>query len=576
MFLCEQCKQQFQNITQLSSHLSHPKSKCKTNIKEYYDKYLRKQNEGICIYCGVETLFYSLIKGYPNNKCKHCRNKGENTQKLRQETFDKNKENKKILSGYYEYKEECQICKEKFKTRQGLSKHLSQKHLEISMKEYYDKYFKKEDEGVCLVTGKNTNFKNLVEGYYKYVGKGTNSEDDNIKEIKKTTLMKHYGVSNPLHSIIIREKVKRTNALKLQKKIIETQHNFLLEIINIKSIINKFQILKAKCLQCNTLFNTKWANLQYYDRGKCPICFPILSGSSKGEKELQDYIISIIPKNEKILLNDRTTIINQNTNYYLELDIYLPERKIAFEFNGLYWHSELNKSNPMSYHLDKYNYCKNLGIELIQIFEDEWSFKRNIVEDMIKFKLSMFKNRLFARNCSISIIDSKLKNCFLNENHIQGQDGAIVKLGLYHEKILVAVMTFSHGNISKGMSSKDKTIWELSRYATKKDLQIIGGAGKLLKYFQRNYIWKEIYTYADLRYSQGKLYKALNFVLSHQTQPNYWYSDLSICRIHRFNLRKRPDEPKDIPEWKLRQDQGYYRIWDCGNLKFQMINENFN
>jgi len=39
-------------------------------------------------------------------------------------------------------------------------------------------------------------------------------------------------------------------------------------------------------------------------------------------------------------------------------------------------------------------------------------------------------------------------------------------------------------------------------------------------------------------------------------------------RTHRFALRKQPEEPKDKTEWELRQEQGWNRIWDCGNLKF--------
>jgi len=67
------------------------------------------------------------------------------------------------------------------------------------------------------------------------------------------------------------------------------------------------------------------------------------------------------------------------------------------------------------------------------------------------------------------------------------------------------------------------------------------------------------------------LYKKLGFQLEHITQPNYWYTK-GFGRIHRFNLKKRPDEPKDIPEYILRLKEGYTRIWDCGNLKFALEN----
>jgi len=86
-----------------------------------------------------------------------------------------------------------------------------------------------------------------------------------------------------------------------------------------------------------------------------------------------------------------------------------------------------------------------------------------------------------------------------------------------------------------------------------------------------NYEWKEIFSYADRRWSNGDLYYKLGFELDSITKPNYWYSNRNLNRIHRFNLRKKPNEPKDIPEYIIRSKEGYYRIWDCGHLKFKIV-----
>ena len=74
MIICQICKKEFKNTTSLVSHLSNPKVECKTQIKEYYDKFLRKENEGTCKFCGRETGFYGMVKGYINNVCKYCKN----------------------------------------------------------------------------------------------------------------------------------------------------------------------------------------------------------------------------------------------------------------------------------------------------------------------------------------------------------------------------------------------------------------------------------------------------------------------------------------------------------------------
>ena len=194
---------------------------------------------------------------------------------------------------------------------------------------------------------------------------------------------------------------------------------------------------------------------------------------------------------------------------------------------------------------------------------------------MIVHKLGISSNKkIYARKCYIKEINPKDKNIFLNKNHIQSQDSSKIKLGLFTKdnNSMCAVMTFSGRNLSRGTVNIKDTDWELSRFASDLNYIVIGAAGKLLNHFKNNYIWTSIFSYADLRYSDGNLYCKLGFKQISQTFPSYWYIDNQGRRYHRFSLRKRPDEPKNIPEWKLRLNEGYYRIWDCGHLKFSISN----
>ena len=76
----------------------------------------------------------------------------------------------------------------------------------------------------------------------------------------------------------------------------------------------------------------------------CTVCNPLNSFSTSGyEIQLQYFIKNYY--NRKILFNDRLIIKPK------ELDIYLPDVKLAFEFNGLYSHNEITKSK--NYHLNK-------------------------------------------------------------------------------------------------------------------------------------------------------------------------------------------------------------------------------
>ena len=90
----------------------------------------------------------------------------------------------------------------------------------------------------------------------------------------------------------------------------------------------------------------------HLDGSGCQKCAMLFSNY---EMELIDYISSIIGE-ENIIRNDRT-ILNGN-----ELDVYVPSKKVAFEFDGLYWHSEIKKPNK-KYHLQKTMECEKQGIQ---------------------------------------------------------------------------------------------------------------------------------------------------------------------------------------------------------------------
>jgi hypothetical protein len=322
---------------------------------------------------------------------------------------------------------------------------------------------------------------------------------------------------------------------------------------------NNKENYRWRCSKCNNIFIENWRNMC---RGyKCPICFP-RNIKSKQEQEICDVLKHF---NITFIENSRDII-----NPY-EIDIFIPDQNIGIEFNGIYWHSE-EAGTPIKYHLNKTKLCEEKGIRLIHIFEDEWVFKQDIVINRLKQILNIRNSilRIHARNCIIKEIDSTIKNEFLNRYHLQGKDSSKIKLGAFYNNELVSVMTFSHGNISKG-SKKQKGILELNRFCTNYNYHIPGVASKMLTYFKRNYYWDEIFSYADKRWSNGNLYYKLGFTYLYDTKPNYWYIK-NNQRIHRFNLRKRKDEPNNINEYTLRLKEGYLRVWDCGSMKFSLKN----
>ena len=141
-------------------------------------------------------------------------------------------------------------------------------------------------------------------------------------------------------------------------------------------------------------------------------------------------------------------------------------------------------------------------------------------------------------------------------------------------------MTFRKLNIAKGSKSEINT-YELDRFCSNYNFRVVGIASKLLKYFINNYNPIKIISYADRRWSDGNLYKRLGFNFVHNTDPNYWYITEN-GRIHRFNFRKSELNKKlehfdpNLTEYQNMLNNGYCRIWDCGNMKFELGVSNGN
>jgi hypothetical protein len=293
----------------------------------------------------------------------------------------------------------------------------------------------------------------------------------------------------------------------------------------------------------------------------CPTCNPRNSGRSVLENELFMFVKKM---DGSAVANDRRLLKGK------ELDVYLPERKLAFEFTGLYWHAE--KQQPENKHLLwKAQYAYKCGVRIVSIFEDEWLQKRAIVESRIKTILGLTSKTIYARKCTIQKVESKAKNQFLTDNHIQGKDTCSVALGLFDCNTLVALATFKKSNIVKG---GDGSSWELSRFCSKLDYRVIGGASKLIKHFQNNFNSEKLnlISYADRRWSTGNLYETIGFKYAGTSPPSYWYTKDYKTRVHRSALMKHKlvKDPSDshFTEWELAKRSGYDRIWDCGTTKW--------
>jgi hypothetical protein len=371
--------------------------------------------------------------------------------------------------------------------------------------------------------------------------------------------------ANTPEKLAIREekaKAKRQAILDLQNQWLMEYRDRALEIgFSIEEFIRKEKLLILRCLGCGSISQRTKQALEpsKYKATKCRVCFP-KSTASEGQIELTNFIKSL---GVDVISEDRSILGGK------EIDTYLPNFKLGFEYNGLYWHSAAENSEP-KHLLWKKQFAYNKGVRLIHIFEDEWLNKQEIVESRIKSLLGM-SNRLYARNTKIVHLEANEKNIFLSENHMQGSDVTKIRYGLTLNDELVSVMTFKPSSPIKG---GDGSVWELSRFASKLGVTVVGGASKLLKAFITDHDPEVLISYADRRWSDGNVYEKLGFKFEHASKPCHWYFKSTSLRYHRSKFMKHKlvklGADSQLTEQEIMKKQGYNIIWDCGTLKFSM------
>lgn len=401
----------------------------------------------------------------------------------------------------------------------------------------------------------------------------------------KLTLISNYNVDSPLKSEIIKDRVRKTN-LSIRGVEWPTQSEMVRELLRgnnrikygsdsasqsdlfrkenysisnhpkyLRYVDNRVSLFRCD-LDKDHDFQIHYDNYHKRNLQKiplCTVCNPISDLSSIKERELLEYI--------------RSVYVGQIVESYrdgLEIDIYLPELKIGFEFNGIYWHSDQWKEK--NYHLEKTEFFSERGIRIIHIWEDDWTDRRKIIESMIS---NMFNSNrtVFARKCEVRQIGVSDARDFLNGNHIQGFVNSVVKIGLYHGDELVSVMTFDNFEGRKKMGDGG---WNLSRFCNVVGVNVVGGASKLLKHFIRKWDPKRIISYADRDWSVGKLYETIGFVRMSDGRPDYKYV-VGGKRVHKSRFRKSKLNISDVSESNFMKGKGVYKIWDCGKIKFEMV-----
>lgn len=383
------------------------------------------------------------------------------------------------------------------------------------------------------------------ETHAKLYKEGHSSRTDSVKRRTKNTVMEKYGVKSAL---LINKKSLDERFDEFKNK---NEPNFTL--LSTKDEYNKNEysskaIYKWKCNTCSNEFYKVEPCL------RCLRCNPY--SNSTGEKELCEFLDSMNITYEK---NNRTLI------YPYEIDIFIPSLGIGLEYNGDYWHNTSRRPDIL-YHQNKTINMNNLGYKLITIFETDMLNKESIVKNRLIHILNNNKTTIYARKCVVRVVTHREASDFLNEHHIQGSCSSKIRYGLYYNDELVQIMTFGTPRFNK------KYQYELLRLCSK--FNVVGGASKLLKHFEKTINPDSLISYADMKWSNGNVYDKLNFIKVRVSKPSYFYSDgkdtFSRYECQKKKLLKRYNmTDTNQTEHEIMTKMGYYRVYDCGTIVYE-------
>lgn len=492
--------------------------------KVYYDKYLKLKDEDKCETCGNECKWLSISTGYAKTCSRKC-------AQLNPKTIDKIRTTNIERYG----------VKSPAQNKDVLGK------MKITTYERYGVEHAYQNDDI-----KSKGIQTVKDKY----GVDNVFQLDEVKQKSKNTMLSRYGtelnILRPETKAITKLKKRETYYDEFLARLITKKITYL----DTKDDFIKYETTRHyQCGYCNKLFSSD--RTQAYE-----IQCGCLRRRSKAEHEIFEWLMSLGIK------STQTEYIYDDIGR-LELDIVSTYngRKVAIEFCGIYWHSELFRDK--NYHKRKLIAAEANGYRLIQIFEDEWNNSKSIIESIILKTIgySVDGIKIHGRKCNIVSLD-KTPSDFLDENHLQGNCRGSKSYGLTYDNEMVSVIVFGKSRFSNA--------WECIRFCNLKGTSIRGAFGKLLSRFIKDNNPSEIVSYADLRYFNGSIYESNGFIKERNVPIGYFYCPkgfherLNRLKFQKHKLKHMKSYDVNKTEACIMMEEGYTRIYDAGQAVYKL------
>jgi hypothetical protein len=302
----------------------------------------------------------------------------------------------------------------------------------------------------------------------------------------------------------------------------------------------------------------------------CPQCNHM---ASKGENQVFRFLSNLVEAQQR----DRSILKPK------ELDIYMPQCRLAVEYCGEFHHSAGSKEEERKTrhkHYEKYAACKAQGIRLITLWESEWKEHNYAVRRLLRNAVGKSKGKLMARKCELRKVTGAEAKAFYDRYHPQGGAGHGEHYALFWKGKMVACMRFVMGANDRGAGARDR-VWTLGRYATR--VTVAGAASRLFKAFVAEHKPPVVKSFSDNRFFEGGMYEQLGFAMEADVAPDYvvWSPKFGIRPKSHYQRRVLATRLKEhgleeafnhTTDARTEADMTYLmrcrRLYDCGKKRW--------